>query len=270
MTFHVDETSVRRYEAGQIDRVTAASVEGHLTVCASCRQLLVDDSERNSRSWAGIADIVEPGNQGLIERVLVAVRVPGHVARIIVLSPNMRASFLLAVLLSLIFAIVANGAVSFEDAQRGFLLGAPILPVMGIALAYGRMADPVFELTMSTPLNAFRLLMLRAAAVLMVSMGVSLVAWVLIRTPVAIGATAWLLPSLTLTLATIALASRVDIGVAAGAVVVTWLTFALLVTGAQMPMYGPHATGVHSALIFTAAAAVLARRHRYEREGGRR
>src|SRR5690606_24779100 len=109
--------------------------EAHLTACGTCRRMLISDAERNSRSWAGIADIVEPGGQGFMERALLAVRVPDHLARIISLSPNMRVSFLLAVILSLVFAVVANSAIAFEDAQRGFLLVAPMLPVLGIALA---------------------------------------------------------------------------------------------------------------------------------------
>lgn len=268
MTFHVDETTVRRYEAGLSDRVVAASVEAHLTACNTCRQMLAADPERNNRTWIAIADVVEPGGRGLIERGLAALRVPGHVARLIALSPNLRVSFVLAVLLSLTFAIVASGTVDSEDAQRGFLLLAPILPVMGIALAYGRLVDPVFEVTMSTPLSAFRLLMLRATAVLAVSVGVSLLAWPFVRTS-AMSVTAWLLPSLTLILITIALASRIDVGVAAGGVVAAWLVSALVAMSAQIPLYGPGAAGVHIALILGAGAVVLLRRHNYEREGDR-
>ncbi|MFF6905713.1 hypothetical protein ACFY9Q_07225 [Streptomyces sp. NPDC012389] len=49
------------------------------------------------------------------------------------------------------------------------LVTAPVLPLAGVALSYGRHADPLYEVVTSTPSGGLRLLLIRAAAVLAVS-----------------------------------------------------------------------------------------------------
>ncbi|MGW5801493.1 hypothetical protein, partial [Streptomyces bacillaris] len=90
------------------------------------------------------------------------------------------------------------------------LVTAPVLPLAGVALSYGRHADPLYEVVTSTPSGGLRLLLVRAAAVLGVSVpALTLAGAALPPAAGGPGAAAWLLPGLALTLAALALGSFV-------------------------------------------------------------
>ncbi len=184
MSWHVEEKLVLSYQEGAVDRVTGASLEAHLTACADCRGLVKADPAWLESSWRGIAERVEPGKPGPLERLLTAVGVPQHHARLAAVSPALRASYLLAVVLVLGFAVLAAGADPAGRTYLIFLFVAPVLPVAGVAFSYGRRVDPAHELTLATPIDALRLLLLRAASVLVVAVGLGLLAWPLVPDPV--------------------------------------------------------------------------------------
>ncbi|MET7753677.1 zf-HC2 domain-containing protein [Streptomyces sp. NPDC005389] len=149
-------------------------------------------------------------------------------------GPALRGSWVVAVLLVVGGAFgLAHGAGVM--AARGLLLAlAPVLPLAGVAVSYGRHADPLYEITAATPSGGLRLLLTRTAAVLAVCVPL-LTAGGALLPPVAgfPGAAAWLLPGLALTLATLALGSFVGCRPAAATLGGGWL---LAVTG---PLLGP-------------------------------
>ncbi|MFD5366504.1 hypothetical protein [Streptomyces sp. NPDC127103] len=149
-------------------------------------------------------------------------------------GPALRGSWLVAVLLVVGGAFgLAHGA-GVQEA-RGLLLAlSPVLPLAGVAVSYGRHADPMYEITTATPSGGLRLLLTRTAAVLAVCVPL-LTAGGALLPPVAgfPGAAAWLLPGLALTLATLALGSFVGCRAAAATLGGGWL---LAVTG---PLLGP-------------------------------
>lgn len=270
MSWHVDQEVLHMYQTGEIDRVVAASVEAHVTECAECREDLITDADWLEQSWAGVADRVEPGGPGVIERILTSVGVKQHVARVIALSPAFRVSFVLAVILVMAFAVGASASDPNGLAFRVFLFLAPLLPVAGIAMAYGNLVDAAHELTLSSPIDSFRLLMLRAITVLIVSVGIGLIAWPLIESPTAFGPSAWLAPALALTLATLALASRFETWVAGAMVAGGWAAAMALALTGDIETFNARAQSVYVVAAIVAGLVVAVRRNSYDREGGNR
>lgn len=270
MSWHVDELAVRRYQDGEADRVASASLEAHLTGCEQCREMLTVDEDWLERSWIAVADQVEPGAPTVVERGLTKLGVPSHLARVVAVSPALRISFLLALALVMGFAALASTSNPSGGTYRVFLAVAPLLPVVGVAFAYGRLVDPAFEFTMVAPIDSFRLLLLRAATVLTVSIVFGLLVWPFVPAPRSIGISAWLLPALALTLITLALASRFEIWLAGAVVGGGWVAAMLLATTWEFQAFNADAQVVYAALTVLAAGAVLFRRNHYDREGGRR
>jgi hypothetical protein len=267
MSWHVDAATMDRYQAGAVDRVTGASVEAHVTGCADCRQLVEADPARLQRWWEGTAVAVMPGRPGMVERGLARLGVPGHLARLVAVSPVMRASFLLATAIVTAFAALASASDPDGRTYMVFVAVAPLVPVAGVGFAYGRLVDPAHELTMSSPIDALRLLLIRAATVLAVSLVAGLVAWPFVPVPSTLGLSAWLAPALALTLVTLALASRLPVGTAAAVVAAAWVLLMASSAVADLDVFVPAGQAAWAALATLAAAAVAVRRHHYGREG---
>ncbi|MGH8871168.1 MAG: zf-HC2 domain-containing protein [Acidimicrobiia bacterium] len=267
MSWHVDEMAVRRYQAGAADRVTSASLEAHLTECAECREFLTVDPHGLQRSWSGVAGRVLPGPPSWVERGLTRLGVPSHIARLLAITPSLRISWLLAVAGVLLFSAAASRAGS--QSWDLFLMIAPLIPVAGVAVAYGQIVDPSHEMTVSAPFDPVRLLLLRSVAVtssaVVLSLGVDLAT----DSPAATGV--WLLPALALTAMTLALGTHVTLWMAASASAVTWVGFLLVVAvqthGRQEAAFAP-VFQVMFSLTAAAAGWVLARRIDRYRRGG--
>ncbi|WP_283136767.1 zf-HC2 domain-containing protein [Rhizohabitans arisaemae] len=210
--WHPPDELVARYAQGRLDPVQVMSVEAHIAGCPSCRTAVPCDRGWLAASWAGIEDVVDRPRPSFPARVLARMGVPEHLAAFLAAAPGLTRGWLVAVSLTLGFAVAAAHLVARDPAPAfhallPFLVIAPVLPVAGIALAYGRHADPLYELQAATPLGGSRGLLLRAIAVLGAAIGVAGVA-----TPFLPGtpglAAAWLLPAFALTAAALALSTR--------------------------------------------------------------
>lgn len=267
MSWHVDEPTVRRYQSGAADRVTAASLETHLTECGQCRGFLAVDAEWLERSWSGVADRVLPEPPSWVERGLTLSGVPSHIARLLAVTPSLRISWLLAVAGTLLFSALASrtGAEGWDL----FLVIAPLIPVAGVAVAYGRLVDPSHEMTVSAPFDPVRLLLLRTMAVTASAVVLSLAVDLATNTPAATGV--WLLPTLALTVITLALGTRVTLWVGSASTAAAWIGFLLVVAmqadGRQKAAFSP-GFQMMFLLATVAAAWVLARRLDSYRRGG--
>lgn len=227
MSWHVEQEVLDRYESGVADRVTSASVEAHLTACADCRRRLSVEDHWVEESWTRIADLIEPGSPLLVERFLTMLRVPAHLARVVAVTPSVRPSWLMAVALTLLFAALAS-RISPSSAFDLFVVVAPLVPVAGVAVAYGRIGDPAHEITVATPVDPLRLLLLRAAIVtgfaLVVALSIDL------AMPSSHAAGLWILPALALTLSTLAIGAHLRMWLAATASAFAWLVVAGIFT----------------------------------------
>jgi hypothetical protein len=168
----------------------------------------------------------------------------------------------------LCFAVVAANVGS--RGSIGFLALAPLLPVAGVAVAYGPWLDPLYEVSLAAPMSSFRLLLLRAGATLATTLLLSGVAALALPGPDWLAA-AWLLPSLALTLASLALGSYVAQRVAAFAVGLTWIAAVALGPALADDRFAVFRAGGQAACLAVAvlAAAALARRHAAFDEEGR-
>jgi hypothetical protein len=270
--WHADGALLARYAANELDDARAYSVEAHLMACETCRTALVVEPARLEAMWTEVAQVLDAPQPGIVERGLRWIGVKEHVARLLAATPSLRLSWFAAEAVALGSAVAAaNGARSGPDATVGllfFLVVAALLPVAGVAVAFGPRVDPTYEVGAAAPMRSYRLFLIRSAAVLATS--VVLAAIAAIALPVFDWtAAAWLLPSLGLTLGTLALATYLRPLVAACAVTASWLAVAIgaaSVRSDDLAMFRAGGQAVFLVVI-AGSAWVLARRHETFEEG---
>ena len=231
MTWHVPLDALRGYESGEIDPTQQLSIEAHLTSCVSCRSNLAGlvDKDVLERTWSVIAAESSAPTPGAIERLLLMLGVTDHSARLVAATPSLRRSWLLAIAAVLSLGVlVANAA---EGGYVFFLALAPLLPLAGIAAAYGPGIDPTYEIGIAAPMRSLRLLLIRAVAVLVSTIALASVA-ALFLPGLDWHAAAWLLPALALSASCLALATVVQPLRSAVIVGGSWLTLVAVVTAA--------------------------------------
>jgi len=273
-TWHADETLLAGYADGAIDDARASSLEAHLLACAPCRAALSThaDPAALTRMWAEVTEGVDAPRPGVIERALRAVGVPDHAARLLSATPSLRLSWLIAEAIALGqsagHANVVHGGPREDVAMFGFLVLAALLPVLGVAFAYGPGVDPAYEMGIAAPMRSGRLLLIRAVAVLGASilfagLGALAVPWR------GWEAVAWLLPSLGLTLATLALSTAIRPRVAASAVATGWVVFAIALQMGSGDRFAAFRSGAQLVFVtvIVVSAWVLARRRETFEEG---
>ncbi|MEL5958573.1 hypothetical protein AADR41_28080 [Streptomyces sp. CLV115] len=194
-------------------------------------------------------------------------------------GPALRGSWLVALVLVAVGAVaLAYGAGAGEAVRPLLLVVAPVLPLAGVGLSYGRHADPMHEITAATPSGGLRLLLTRAAAVLVVSIpALTLAGASLPASAGRPGAAAWLLPGLAMTLAALALGSYVGCRTGATSVAVAWAGAVVLpvlatsppaalaaATGAARYFAGPAAQAGWAAGALVCAALLAVRRRSFD------
>lgn len=229
---------------------------------------MIDDRELDQRLAANLdavmGEITAP-RRSRLERTLLALRVPEPTARLVAATPSLRGAWLASVGVVLLFAAQA-GAEQWRpgDQLAVFLALAPLVPVVGVALAYGSNADRAHEVAVAAPLSGLRLLLLRTLAVVVAAAAVTLLAVVAAPTHGWMQL-AWLLPALATCTVTLAIGARAGMRRAAGGVAVAWLVLVIIVAQAADDGVAPFrwagqwaALGV--ALAATASLAVERRR----------
>jgi len=224
-TWHADDDQLDRYASGDIDSARAMSIEAHLPQCDDCRAAIAEraDTQRLQATWSTLVDRIDRPHMGVFERALTALGVRETTARLLAATPALRLPFVLSSAAVLLLGVLAGGRSRADGAALGaLLLLAPVLPVVGVALAYGRHTDPAYEVTVATPTPGFRLLMVRSVAVLIVTALTGAIA--ALAVPGAdIEAAAWMLPALALTASTLALATVIPVQTAAAALAGGWV-----------------------------------------------
>ena len=264
MTWHAASETLLEYARGGLDDPVAYSVELHLVSCGSCRTELatMSNGPRLERIWSGIASEITLPRARPMERLLRAVGVPDHVARLLAATRSLQGSWFLAIAVALAFAVIA--ARSGGESIVVFLIVAPMLPLAGVAAAYGPGIDPTYEIGLASPLRSFRLLLLRAVAVLATTSVLALLA-ALALPQIGWATVAWVLPSLGLVTSTLALSTRVGPARAAALVALIWLATTLLGTvGAGSSVFGPPMQFGVLCLSLACAFVVGARRDAFE------
>ncbi|MFF3306958.1 zf-HC2 domain-containing protein [Streptomyces sp. NPDC002952] len=231
--WHAPDDLITRYTDGGLPEPDAWSLEKHLEGCAACAAR----TSRAARAGAAGAVLAEV-RDAVLHAAPAPARAPapvrvravgGRLGRVLwAAGPALRGAWAAAVVL------VAAGALALAygggfDAVRPLLPAvAPVVPVAGVALSYGRHADPLHEIAAASPSGGLRLLLTRTAAVLALSLPLLTLAGFLLPAtgsgaPEVPAAAAWLLPGLALTLATLALSGFVGCRAASAAVGGGWL-----------------------------------------------
>ncbi len=206
-------------------------------------------------------DRVETPRSTMLERILRGVGVAEGTARLVAATPSLRGAWTLGVVVVLTLAVLTAHADGHGIAL--FLALAPVLPVVGVAFAFGPATDPTHEVASAAPYSALHLLAVRTAVVVTSTLVPAAVA-----APFLPGhawlSVAWLLPALALTMATLALATRVAPHLAGIGLAALWVA-------AVMPGLAPSrdpllAAELPAQLVSLAALAVsagvlLVRRH---------
>jgi hypothetical protein len=253
--WHLEPALIRQYAVGAIGPELAASAEAHLMVCAACRGALAShvDAGRAAAIWAEVVDRVDAPRPSLLERALVRLGVSEATARLVAATPTLRRPWLAAIAGVLAFAAVA--AQMDERWLRTFLVVAPLVPLTGVAVAFASGLDPTREIGLATPYPGLRLLLVRTAAVLAVTVPAAFVAGLALPGPSWL-ASAWLLPAAGLTSAALALTGRLRPVVAVGVVGLGWvaITTPIVLKGQAGVIFG---VGAQLGWLALATACVL-------------
>jgi hypothetical protein len=220
--WHLDPEAIRRYAQGAAPPDLAASAEAHLMKCVVCRNAMASylDARRAEAIWHEVVDRVDAPRRSGPERMLVRLGVGEATARLVAATPTLRGPWLLAV--AGVLALAAWTAHVDERFLRMFLVVAPLGPLAGVAMAFAGGLDPTREIGLAAPYSGLRLLLIRTAAVLAVT--VPIVAGAGLALPGSNWlAAAWLLPTTALTCAALALTARMTPVVAVGVVATVWV-----------------------------------------------
>lgn len=267
MTWHVDQTTAAQYAARRLDATSASSVESHVTSCDRCQSTVgseIDNALLDS-VWLTLTDVLDQPALGAVERALRWGGCSDATARIVAATTRARWSFLVAVTVSLLLAVIA--AQSSDGQMFGlYLIIAPLGPLVATAGAFGRWSDPVYVLVSTAPMSALRVLLIRLMASVVPAIALTLlsVPWVLDRGWLAL---AWLLPAFALAAAALALSSWFDIERAAIGVGLAWLLPPMVLRldlHRLLELLGTPAQLVSMLVFAVAAGVVLIRRDTFE------
>ena len=229
--WHADGDLLAAYVAGRTRPPVTASVEMHLLHCAGCRAGVTDlvPAAPLSVVWDRVADELQTPRPGPVERTLARLGLSERDALVVGAAPALRGSWLLGLLLCLLFAVigVAQGSPS---GSLLFLALTPLVPVAAVAFAYGQDVDPMWDTTLAAPYSPLRLLLLRALSVVVVALPLALAAAPLLPGPPWVGV-AWLVPALACAALTLALSTWVTVSRAALGVSACWVAAVIIAAG---------------------------------------
>lgn len=204
-----------------------------------------------------------------LARLLRRLGVPDLTIPLVTATPALRRSWLASVIIAILFAlsVASNDNGVGVDRISVFLTLAPLIPLLGVALAFGKGVDPTHDLVVAAPRDTFTVFLIRALTVLVASSGILVLSSLLLPEGGAFRF-AWLLPALAVTALTLAAASRVDPRRAATAIGASWIVVVVIAASASSAAatFGPVTQVVSLALTGGAAWFVMQGRERFDRD----
>ncbi len=246
--WHVTPELTAAYAAAELDDVQSWSVEAHLEGCAGCARAVsaaTDPAPLARVRAAVLAQVCRPA-RGFVR---------------LTVAPTLTVSWLLSVV-GVVLGVLALDRLEPTGVPL-LLLVAPLLPLLGLAVGCSPPIDRSAELLASTPMPALRVLLLRCAAVLMVSVPPLLLVSLLAQ----VGPLPWLAPSAGLVALSLALSTRLRIEVATGCAAGLWAAVALgpAAMSAQLPLaLDPALTAVWMGVALAGLVLLVVRRERLD------
>ncbi len=264
--WHADDTLLAAYAEGRLDAARSASIEQHLTGCTRCRAVLAPhaDADLLARAWADTVDTLDRPRVTVFERALTGLGLPAPAARLAVGASAARRAWVLGCVLVAAFAIVARDAEGRTAAM--FLTAAPLVPLTGVALAYGRGSFPMHDVVAAVPYPRLRLVLLRCLPVLPMTALLLVVGGLVL--PEATEAALWLLPGLALAALGLAIERLVGVGASVGGLATVWIAFvgsARVTTGSARNAFSPTVQLLSLVIVLATAAVVVVAQHRTRR-----
>src|SRR5690349_13806912 len=109
MDWHLNAADLSRYGQGRLEGTALWSVEAHLAACPACRaELPATAVEATERVWQRLDAALDCPRVSLVERVLLRLGVPEHLARLLAATPALRLSWLSAVAVTLALGVAAG------------------------------------------------------------------------------------------------------------------------------------------------------------------
>jgi predicted anti-sigma-YlaC factor YlaD len=230
------------------------NVRAHLDECASCRAALSALSPLDlDYAWEGIAAELDAPRPSLAQRLLQSAGMDEGLARFVVVTPSLHASWLLASLLVVGFAF-ATSVLGDDTRLSPVLVAAPVVAAALVAFAYGPAADVAYEIAAATPLSPLTAMLLRLAAVLAWSSVIVGLADVFAGGDQ--GAIAWFLPMTCVALLAAAIGLRTQPVAGAAAGMGAWMVIVLAaISVADDP--AQWLWGMRAQLVYAAAVILL-------------
>lgn len=224
------------------------------------------DQERLDRNWRAITIELDAPPAGRAERLLRRLGVPSHAVRLALATPSLRRAWFVAVGVVVFIGLAATDPTSPRDDLFALLVLAPLVPLLGVAFAFGPDADPAHEISLSTPMRGLHLAVTRTVTVLIASM-MFLGAASLLAPGRSLAAFAWVIPSLALSASALAGMTFTSPRRSAAITATLWVVVVtMLRRNAADPLAAFTATGqiVMAVILMAATVVVVQRRHRFD------
>ena len=223
--------------------------------------------DRLRSNWQAISAELDTPTASVIERLLGRVGLSSGTVRLMAGTPALRRAWFAALATAIVVGLSAADSNDPRSSLFAFFVVAPLVPLLGVSLAYGVRADPAHEITLATPMSGLRLVLLRSAVVVVVSATILGLASLLGPSP-ALMAGAWLLPALGLTALNLALMTMMVPRRASLAAAMLWLGTLVIVdvsSADKLAAFSPTAQLVAILLAVGSMAVVLTRRQAFDR-----
>jgi len=245
--------------------MTETTLERQLAQAATRPQrfggVAVDPARMQENLLAIHADLDAPPEPRLA-RVLRRLGVPDLTVPLVTATPALRRSWFAAIAIAVLFSLSMASNATGADVDRivVYLTLAPLVPLLGVALAFGRAVDPTHDLVVAAPRDTFSVFLIRSLTVLAASSIVLLLGSLALPSG-GLFRVAWLLPAIALSSVTLAVSSRVEPRRVAIGLSVGWLTLVVAVVSASAAttMFGG-ATQVGAAVVAAGAGWFVYRR----------
>lgn len=222
-TWHADDGLLTAYVEGRLGAVLGASLERHLDHCVECRSAIRPHTDLPAldRAWDGVRSAVESPDHPWLIRQGRRVGLTEPTSILLAATVALRTAWVSSALVVLAFAagtaVVASGGTLWP-----YLLVAPLIPVLGVAAAYGSSEEPFEALAVTTPYGRTRLILLRALAVVSTCVPIACLLGLVLPGPVWV-AVAWLGPALSMIPLLLAVSAFVGPRAGSAAIALLWM-----------------------------------------------